>query len=96
MEALFDITVLYNTKPSAHQFGFSSARLAQLIRRRAVACSPTAPIDRRARSYLSILSSNTMTSGGLPGRSNSFQRETTWSYVFLSSFVRGENLFMCL
>ena len=36
------------------------------------------------------------TTGALPSKPSSLQRDTTLSYIFLSSLVRGENDLMCL
>lgn len=62
----------------------------------AVAWLRVAPNNWLDKTYLLVPSSNTMISGGSPDKPSSFQRETTLSYVSLSSFVRGENVFMCL
>src|SRR3954453_23769669 len=48
-----------------------------------------------ATSFDEALSSNTLISGALPEKPSSFQRAATWSYIVLSSLVRGENVLMC-
>jgi hypothetical protein len=51
---------------------------------------------RHVTSFALVLSSNTVTTGAVPSNPSSLQRDTTLSYIFLSSLVRGENDLMCL
>ena len=47
-------------------------------------------------SFPLALSSNTLITRALASNPSALQRDTTLSYIFLSSLVRGENDLMCL
>src|SRR4029079_4678673 len=53
-------------------------------------------LDVHVMSLALVLSSNTLITGAVPEKPSSVQRDTTLSYIFLSSWVRGENDLMCL